>query len=84
MALGAFYPTKTKKVKFRAKIKLIKEAKKITKIPIVAIGGININNIDLVLEAGADSICVISAVSLSDDPEKSTKSLVDKIQNFSN
>ena len=44
VALGAFYPTKTKKIKFRAKIKLIKEAKKITKIPIVAIGGINLRN----------------------------------------
>ncbi len=44
IALGAFYSTKTKKVKYRAKIKLIKDAKKITKIPIVAIGGINLNN----------------------------------------
>jgi len=44
IALGAFYSTRTKKVKYKAKVKLIKEAKKITKIPIVAIGGINLTN----------------------------------------
>ena len=41
IALGAFFPTKTKKVKFKAKIEDILEIKKITNIPIVAIGGIN-------------------------------------------
>jgi len=44
IALGAFYCTKTKKITYKAKISLIKKAKKITKIPIVAIGGINLNN----------------------------------------
>ena len=38
----------------------------------------------MVLDAGADGICVISAVSLSDNPEKSTKLLVDKIQKYNN
>tara|TARA_Y100001970_G_scaffold233684_1_gene291446 strand:- start:164 stop:787 length:624 start_codon:yes stop_codon:yes gene_type:complete len=41
IAIGAFYKSKTKKNKFRAKIKLLKSIKKITKIPVVAIGGIN-------------------------------------------
>ncbi len=44
IAIGAFYSTKTKKVKFKATIKQLKEAKKITKIPIVAIGGIKFSN----------------------------------------
>ncbi len=44
IAIGAFNNSKTKKVKFRAKIKLLKIIKKITNIPIVAIGGINENN----------------------------------------
>ena len=44
IAIGAFYSSKTKKVKFKATIKQLKEAKKITKIPIVAIGGINFSN----------------------------------------
>ena len=44
IAIGAFYSSKTKKVKFKATIKQLKEAKKITKIPIVAIGGIKFSN----------------------------------------
>ncbi len=41
IALGAFHTSKTKKIKFKSSIKLLKSVKKITNIPIVAIGGIN-------------------------------------------
>ena len=44
IAIGAFFSSKTKKVKFKADIKLLKYAKKITKIPIIVIGGIKLNN----------------------------------------
>ena len=44
LAFGAFNSSKTKKVKYKASINLIKKARKITKTPIVAIGGINLNN----------------------------------------
>ena len=44
LAFGAFFPSKTKKVKFKANISIIKKIKKITKKPIVAIGGINAKN----------------------------------------
>ena len=44
IAIGAFFSSKTKKVKFKANIKLLKYAKKITKIPIIVIGGIKLNN----------------------------------------
>jgi len=40
LAFGAFYTSKTKITKFRANLKILKLAKKITNIPIVAIGGI--------------------------------------------
>ena len=44
LAFGAFNVSKTKKTKYKADINLIKKIKKITKTPIVAIGGINSNN----------------------------------------
>ena len=44
IALGAFNYSKTKKIKYRASINLLRKVKKITKIPIVAIGGINSDN----------------------------------------
>ena len=44
LAFGAFYSSKTKKVKYKASINLLKKVRKITKAPIVAIGGIEFNN----------------------------------------
>lgn len=56
-----------------AGIDLIKYIKKAVKIPFVAIGGINQDNIKSVLEAGARSIAVISAIVTKDDVEKECK-----------
>ena len=44
LAFGAFYVSKTKKTKYKAKINILNSITKITKIPIVAIGGINSKN----------------------------------------
>ena len=44
IAFGAFNFSKTKKIKYKASISLLKRSKKIIKTPIVAIGGINNNN----------------------------------------
>ena len=44
LAFGAFYPSKTKKTKFKANLSLLKTITKITITPIVAIGGINEDN----------------------------------------
>ena len=44
LAFGAFNLSKTKKVKYRASVSTLKEARRITNKPIVAIGGINSNN----------------------------------------
>ena len=44
IAIGAFNNSKTKKIKYRASINFLRKVKKITKTPIVAIGGINSSN----------------------------------------
>ena len=44
IAIGAFFASNTKKVKFKSTINLLKKVRKMTKIPIVAIGGINSTN----------------------------------------
>ena len=44
LAFGAFNISKTKKTKYKADISLLKNIKKITNTPIVAIGGINFDN----------------------------------------
>jgi len=44
LAFGAFYSSKTKIVKYKASLTILKSVKKITSLPIVAIGGIKFNN----------------------------------------
>ena len=44
LAFGAFYSSKTKIVKYKASLAILKTVKKITSLPIVAIGGIKLNN----------------------------------------
>jgi thiamine-phosphate pyrophosphorylase len=44
IALGAFFSTKTKQVKYKASLKILNWAKKTTNIPVVAIGGIKFDN----------------------------------------
>jgi len=44
LAFGAFYTSKTKMVKYRASLRILNSVKKITLLPIVAIGGIKLNN----------------------------------------
>ena len=44
LAFGAFYLSKTKKTKYKASLDILKKTRKISKKPIVAIGGINSNN----------------------------------------
>jgi len=44
LAFGAFYSSKTKKIKYKASLKILRNVKKITTLPIVVIGGIKLNN----------------------------------------
>ena len=62
IAFGAFFSTKTKNVKFRATSKILNKANKLTKIPIVAIGGININNYKKLLLNNANLLAISSYV----------------------
>ncbi|HHQ45299.1 MAG TPA: thiamine phosphate synthase [Candidatus Altiarchaeales archaeon] len=50
-----------------AGVKLIREVRENTGLPIAAIGGITKENIDPVVEAGADMVCAISATICAED-----------------
>jgi thiamine-phosphate pyrophosphorylase len=62
IAFGAFFSTTTKKVKFKATTKILNKVKKLTKTPIVAIGGININNYKKLLLNNANLLAISSYV----------------------
>ena len=62
VAFGAVFPTPTKPNAPRATLELLREAKSQIHIPIVAIGGITVNNAHDVIEAGVDAIAVITSL----------------------
>ena len=62
VAFGAMFETLTKPHAPRATLELLREAKSQIQIPIVAIGGITMNNAHDVIETGIDAIAVINSL----------------------
>ena len=62
VAFGAVFPTPTKPNAPRATLELLREAKREIQIPIVAIGGITMNNAHDVIKTGIDAIAVITSL----------------------
>ena len=62
IAFGAFNLSKTKKTKYKASFDILKKARKITKKPIVAIGGINCNNYKKLLLNKANLLAISSYI----------------------
>jgi thiamine-phosphate pyrophosphorylase len=67
LAFGAFYPSPTKPTALRATPDLLRAAKPFG-LPLVAIGGITPDNAQLLLNAGADFLAVVSGVFGAADP----------------
>ena len=67
--MGPIYPTTTKENPDPVVgLDLIRAARKLTRKPIVAIGGITINSAAEVFQAGADSVAIISDLVNAPDP----------------
>lgn len=62
VAFGAIYPTTTKDAKTSAPIELVKWWGEVMTTPLVAIGGITVENAAPVIKAGADFIAVSAGV----------------------
>ena len=62
LAFGAFNSSKTKKVKYKASINLLKKLERYQKLPIVAIGGINNDNYKKLLLNKANFLAISAYV----------------------
>ena len=69
IALGACFPTTTKPYAPKASLDLIALVVKNFKIPVVAIGGINLENIELLINEGVNCIAVINSLFKVNDIE---------------
>ncbi len=80
LGVGAMFPTSTKTDAKVVTPSVIKEIKNKIKIPVVAIGGINLDNIDKLNGCGIDGAAVVSAIMGSEFPRKSAKELIEKFR----
>ena len=62
VAFGSFFPSTVKPDAVQAPLALLRKAKRELAVPIVAIGGITLDNAAQVIAAGADAVAVISAL----------------------
>ena len=76
IAVGSIFPTTTKREATVVGVNILKELKRIVSIPLVAIGGINQNNVGEVVAAGADAVAVISAVLGEKDVRGAVRKLI--------
>ena len=85
LAIGAIFPTKTKDM--TGQIQGIENLKQLlalrlrqqdenTHIPIVAIGGINLERAPEVIATGVDSIAVVTAITKAENPEEAVEKLI--------
>jgi thiamine-phosphate pyrophosphorylase len=82
IGFGPVFATLTKDAGRPKGIAMLREIRKQVNIPIVAIGGISLENISSVLQTGVDAVAVASAI-LRGDIEKNTKRFMDHLRDKS-
>ena len=80
VAVGSIFPTGSKAGFHLVGPDLIRALRPEIPVPLVAIGGITVGNVDQVIAAGADGVAVISAVCAAPDPEEATRRLLERIE----
>jgi len=76
LAAGSIYGSPTKPEVFRAGLALIKGAKELCDIPIIAIGGIQSGNVREVVDAGATGVAVCQTIISLPDPGEATRGFI--------
>jgi thiamine-phosphate pyrophosphorylase len=85
LGVGPIYFTQTKKdIKPPLGVEGLREIRKRVRIPILAIGGISVENAREIVEAGADGIAVVSAILATENIIKATRELAQAISQAGN
>jgi thiamine-phosphate pyrophosphorylase len=75
VAFGTPFPSPTKTKRTDISLGIFREVKQRVNVPVFAIGGITIDNVDQVIDAGADGIAVVSGVFAAADVEAAARAL---------
>lgn len=83
VAFGSFFPSQTKPNALPAPLDLLKQAAHTLTVPVVAIGGITLDNMAPLIHAGCHSLAVCHNLFAAPDIEAQAKALVSAYQNHS-
>lgn len=78
--ISHIFPTECKKNLNPKGIEFIKDVRKKVQIPIIALGGINKDNIKTIMKAEADGAAVMSGIMASDNPSKTVIELKENMR----
>lgn len=76
IALGSIFPTTSKDTPQIIGLEALRKVRRAIRVPLVAIGGIDINGADQAIDAGADAVAVISSVMQDSSPGIAARELV--------
>ncbi len=79
LGVGTIFSSRTKTELAAKGIQLIRELRQLTTLPLVGIGGITVENLEPVIEAGADGVAIISGLLDSSDVCERAKQFVVKV-----
>ena len=80
LGVGAIYPTTTKVKTVLTSTDTLRDICNAVPIPVGAIGGLNNDNIDVLVGIPIAGICVVSAVMKADDPKTAAEKLKARVQ----
>lgn len=80
VAVGSMFPTGSKPGFQLVGPELLRRVRPQITVPLVAIGGITVDNVAEVVRAGADAVAVISAVCAAPDPAAAARSFIEQIR----
>lgn len=83
ISVGSIFPTQSKERVELVGLEMLRRVKDAVSLPVVAIGGINQNNVTAVVEAGAKCVAVISAILGAEDVEGAARQLATRIDTAS-
>ncbi len=80
LGVGAVFPSPTKKNAIRITTEDLKKICSSVSIPVVAIGGVNLENVGELKGGGMDGVAVVSAIFGAEDIQEATRELKAKVE----
>ena len=79
LGVGAMFPTGTKSDATETSFETLREICRLADIPVVAIGGITLSNLDRLAGTGISGVAVVSAVFAQEDILQASRELKEKL-----